>query len=169
MTEVIIGIGGNVGDRLKNLVDAASMLNDRVGPIKEYSPVIESEPWGYESSNWFLNQVLVIESSLGAADILRQSLMIEALMGRERSGIYTDRTMDIDLLFYGDLIIAEEKLTIPHPRLHERLFILKPLVEIRPDMVHPLLDLRMWELLKACKDKTKTSWFKADHSIVLLP
>ena len=167
--EIILGIGGNRGDRLSNLEKARIKISERIGEITSYSRVIESEPWGFSSENWFLNQVLVVESSLSPDMMLRECLELEASMGRKRTKVYTDRTIDIDILFFGDRIINSESLVIPHPRLHERLFVLMPLAELRPGLSHPVFGITVSDLLFACKDSTKTRWYKTDHSTVLLP
>ncbi len=169
MAEVILGIGGNSGDRLTNLMLVGGLLFDRLGSITYYSPIIESEPWGFQSDNWFLNQILVVETEAKPAQLLRVCLDIEAFLGRHRTKTYSDRIMDIDILFYDDIVLSEEGLIIPHPRLHERLFILKPLNSIRPKHVHPVLGLTVQELLESCEDDSKTKWFKGSYSLPLLP
>lgn len=167
--EVILGIGGNRGDRLKNLKSAKLMITERLGRITEYSSVVESEPWGYESDNLFLNQVIIVETDYSPVRVLSECLDIEASMGRKRSDVYTDRPIDIDILFYAGHIFSSDKLTIPHPRLHERLFVLKPLAEIRPGLNHPYLGKTIKDLLSSCKDLTVTRTYQVDHSAVLLP
>ena len=169
MAQVIIGLGGNTGDRIKNLLLAGGLLVERVGRIVEFSPIIESEPWGFQSENCFLNQILIMETALSPSKVLEECLAIEQTLGRQRTVDYSDRRMDIDILFYDDLVIAEEGMIIPHPRLHERLFILMPLVHLRPDFIHPILGLSTKKMLESCSDTTKTNWYKADHSTVLLP
>jgi 2-amino-4-hydroxy-6-hydroxymethyldihydropteridine diphosphokinase len=167
--EVVLGIGGNRGNRLMNLKTAKRMITERLGRITENSSIVESEPWGYDSENLFLNQVIVIETDYSPEKLLDKCLGIEASMGRERSDVYTDRIIDIDILFYAGLIISSEKLTVPHPRLHERLFVLKPLAEIRPGLIHPVFNLTIRNLFSLCKDSTVTRIYQTDHSSVLLP
>ncbi len=162
MAEVILGIGGNTGDRSKNLTLAGLLLADELGIITMRSPVIESEPWGFQSESWFLNQILVFETSLNVSRVLAICLDVEEAMGRKRSGVYSDRVMDVDILFCGNQVIVEEGVTVPHPRLHERLFILKPLEKIKPDLIHPVSGLTVKEMYQACGDQTQTRWLIAD-------
>ena len=169
MAEVILGIGGNTGDRLTNLMLASGLLNERLGSITGFSPIIESEPWGFQTDNWFLNQILVVETNTRPDQLLKVCLDIETIMGRHRTKTYSDRIMDIDILFYDELVFSEGGLIIPHPRLHERLFVLKPLYSIRPKQIHPVLGLTVQEMLETCEDDSKTKWFKGSYSLPLLP
>lgn len=169
MAEVILGIGGNDGDRLKNLLLAGGLLSDKIGKMTACSPIVESEPWGYKSQNWFLNQILIFDTNLKPAQLIKICLDTEEVLGRVRTGVYTDRLMDIDILFYDDQLISEENLSIPHPRLHERLFILKPLEKIRPLLIHPIIGLTVKKMLDACEDTCEANWFEADYSTDLLP
>ncbi len=148
---------------------AGRLINDRLGKIAIFSPIIESEPWGFQSDNWFLNQILVVETDAKPARLLEVCLEIEAYLGRHRATAYIDRIMDIDILFYDNLVLSKEGLVIPHPRLHERLFILKLLTSICPEFVHPVLGLTIQELLEFCEDDSKTKWFKGSYSVPLLP
>lgn len=169
MCEVILGIGGNTGDRLKNLLMTGGLLADRAGCIVAFSPIVESEAWGFQSENWFLNQILIIETSLRPDELLEVCQDIEAKLGRTRAADYSDRRMDIDILFYDNMVLSEGELIIPHPRLHQRLFILKPLAFLRPDYIHPGFGMSIKEMLDSCTDTTKTNWYRSDQSSVLLP
>ena len=169
MAEVIIGIGGNLGDRLSNLLKGGGFLAQKIGNITAFSPVIESEPWGFDSDNKFLNQILIFETELSPIDILKVCLETEQKFGRQRSTCYIDRVIDIDILFYNDDIIKEDVLTVPHPRIQDRLFILKPLEQIRPGLIHPVSGKSVIEMLAECPDKSATSWLKEGYSTVLLP
>jgi len=169
MAEVILGIGGNEGDRLRNLLLAGGRLSEKLGMITAFSPVIESEPWGFSSEKWFLNQILIIETESDPGYLLEVCNEVEKMFGRERTASYTDRSMDIDILFYNGLVLKKESLEIPHPRLHDRLFILKPLVLLRPDLIHPVLGMSIAELLNTCRDKSRTRWLKGSYSSPLLP
>ena len=169
MVEVILGIGGNTGDRLKNLLLAGGLLADKLGAITAFSPIVESEPWGFNSQNWFLNQILILETSQSPGELIETCLAIEEILGRKRTDSYSDRIMDIDILFYGNQIITDQNLTIPHPRLHLRSFILKPLENLRPELIHPIMGLSVKEMLESCTDTTVCNWFRPDHSTVLLP
>ena len=121
----------------------------------QVSSPYESEPWGFETKEWFLNRVIVVETELMPEEMLRQLLDIEHELGRERHPEiqgYASRTADLDILYFGDRIFLTETLTIPHPRLHRRRFALLPLCEVAPDLVHPALGLTQTELLKRCPD-----------------
>lgn len=155
MQEVIIGMGSNLGDRRKNLTDAVEMIGDRIGRVTAVAEPVETEPWGFESANRFLNSaciVLLEERGLTHEELAREVMGvlqgIEADFGRVRTGVYTDRALDLDILFLGDLVMNGTELIIPHPRLHERDFVLIPLLEICPDRKHPVLGLTIRELCR---------------------
>ena len=150
---IVILLGSNIGDREIALEEAKSMIDNRIGKLLISSSLFESEPWGFKHKNYFLNQVIVIHTSLPPHDLLNELLIIEKIMGRKReeSG-YSARIIDLDILFYNNLIISGEFLKIPHPRLHERRFTLLPLNEILPDYIHPVLGKPISSLLNECED-----------------
>ena len=153
MKIVFLGIGTNLGDREGNLSAALSMITENIGKIVKASSVYESEPWGFHSDDKFLNMVVKVETTLSASGLLGRILMDEVLLGRIRAGKqYSSRKIDIDILFYDDLILDEESLKIPHPHLHERKFVLIPLCEIAPEFMHPLFKKTVTSLLAECKD-----------------
>ena len=124
---------------LRAAIDAIDWL---IGQVDGISPFIETEPWGFESKHPFLNAALSVETDLPAMDVLNRTQEIERQLGRQRksvAGQYQDRPIDIDLLLYGDLVLTSERLTLPHPLLSERLFVLEPLAEIAPQILHPTL------------------------------
>lgn len=164
MSDLFIGIGGNQGNRVGNLKKIRSRIEKQLGKILEESPLIESEPWGFDSDNWFLNQVLLIKCELKPKAILMIIHEIETEFGRVRTQKYTDRLVDIDILFYGGLILNDSELQIPHPHLHKRLFAMKPLVELMPDLIHPVFLKSCKVLLDECSDKSICRWYhgKAD-------
>lgn len=145
---VYLGLGTNLGDLDLNLNKAIEEIEKRVGKVISQSAFYKTEPWGFESPNTFLNAVICIESSLRPDEVLRETQYIEKHLGRTKksNGSYSDRIIDIDILFYDDLIIESELLTIPHPLLHQRDFVLLPLKEIAPDLFHPKLKCRISDL-----------------------
>ena len=151
-----LGIGTNLGEREKNIDEALRLIKDYIGPVTKVSSLYETEPWGFKSENDFLNIALEVETRLKPSGLLGRMLMIEAQMGRLREGReYISRVIDIDILLYGDKVLEEKTLVIPHPKLHERKFALIPLDEIAGSLVHPKLRKTIKVLLMECKDKSK--------------
>ena len=133
MTRAYVGLGSNLGDREATILAAA----ERLGPHR-LSPIVETEPWGYADQPRFLNAVAELETGLAPRELLDRLLEIEHGLGRVRDGPrYGPRTIDLDLLLYGDLVLAEPGLTVPHPRLAERLFALEPLFALDPGLFVP--------------------------------
>jgi len=149
MAKACIGIGTNIGNKRGNLITAAALLAERVGDILALSAIYETEPWGFDSENSFLNAALILQTELPPLGLLDSTRLIEIEMGRieKSNGQYQDRIIDIDLLLYEDLVLQTDRLTIPHPLMHERLFVMEPLAEIAPDLMHPILHKTMKELL----------------------
>jgi len=131
-----LGLGSNLGDRQRNLTKAVGLLSQWVR-IEELSSLYESEPVGYREQPRFLNAVCQLITSLSPEELLALAKQIEAALGRIPSFPNAPRPIDIDILFYGDRVISSPQLTIPHPCLEERAFVLIPLAEIAPDLVHP--------------------------------
>ena len=142
MPKLYLSLGSNEGDRELLLRSAIDAIGQLIGPVDGISPFVETEPWGFESPHPFVNVALSVETSLPAMDVLERTQSIERQLGRRRKSIagrYEDRPIDIDLLLYGDLVLTSERLTLPHPLLPERLFVLEPLAEIAPQILHPTL------------------------------
>ena len=155
MERCYILFGSNMGDKDAIFAQASLLINNRCGRVAQVSAAYESEPWGFEAEEWFLNRVIVVETELAPDDLLQQLLDIERELGRVRHPEalgYTSRTADLDLLYYGDCIINTERLTVPHPRLHLRRFALVPMCEVAPEWVHPVLGMTQEELLQQCPD-----------------
>ena len=145
-------LGTNLGHRIALLREAVQQIERQIAPVLRQSAIYETAPWGVTNQPTFLNQVLQLESILHPIDILQRALKIEKELGRERHERWGARLIDIDLLYYGDVILKMTDLTVPHPRLHERRFTLVPLAEIAPDFVHPILKKNNQELLAICTD-----------------
>lgn len=155
METCYILFGSNMGDKGSIFDQACLYINNRCGQVLQVSSPYESEPWGFETEEWFLNRMIVITTRMNPEDLLGQLLEIERELGRERHPEkegYVSRTADLDILYYGDRIILNELLTVPHPRLHRRRFALLPMCEVAPDMVHPVLGLTQRDLLARCPD-----------------
>jgi len=136
-----IGIGSNIGEREKNLNHAIEMLNlTNEVDVTTVSSYINTAPVGYTEQSDFLNAVVEVKTTLSAHELLEACKHIEKELKRVRIIRWGPRTIDLDILLYGDLILTEENLTIPHPRMHQREFVLKPLNEIAPQAFHPVLE-----------------------------
>lgn len=140
MAMVYFGLGTNLGDKERNLRLAIEKIEERIGKVVSQSAFYASEPWGFESANSFLNAVIGVETSLSPFQLLKETQLIEKEIGRNKKsidGVYNDRLIDIDTLLYDDLILHTKKLDIPHSLMTERLFVMKPLCEIAPELVIP--------------------------------
>lgn len=132
-----LSLGTNLGDRRRNLSCALELIAAEVGTILSASDIIETEPWGFESSNRFLNMVVKVDTDLNPVDALHVTQDIEHRLGRtEKSvnGQYHDRLIDIDLLMYDNITVSTPELTLPHPHMHERRFVMEPLAQIAPEL-----------------------------------
>ena len=167
INKIFLITGGNIGDRKKSLETAEALIGARVGKIIIRSKIYETEAWGMTDQASFYNQVLVIESKLSPRQILDTILKIEEEMGRKRSVKNAARRIDIDILFFNDEIINQQNLVIPHPEIGNRRFVLSPLNEIAPQMIHPGLKKSMKQLLSETKDQLKAIPvdFEAIHKI----
>jgi 2-amino-4-hydroxy-6-hydroxymethyldihydropteridine diphosphokinase len=158
MNTVFLGIGTNLGNRENNLGEAVSRIGEYIGKIVASSSVYETEPWGFQSRDEFLNMVVKVETSLAPSGLSERIHMIESSLGRikgERQ--YVSRIIDIDILLYENLVIDEPDIKIPHPLMHERKFVLVPLRELAPEIVHPVFKNTIESLLDKCMDKSKVT------------
>jgi 2-amino-4-hydroxy-6-hydroxymethyldihydropteridine diphosphokinase len=157
MTQVFLSLGSNQGDRFSFIKKSVKELEYKVGQLVSISSYYETEPWGYNSKTFFINQVICLNTNLTPAKLLEEILNIEEQLGRNRyltNQFYSDRCIDIDILLYGDEIVEYTDLKIPHKYMHERKFVLEPLNEIARDLIHPSIKKSVKDLLSCCYDKT---------------
>ena len=159
MAHVYLGLGTNLGDKAANLHRAVCGISEKIGKVLSLSSFYETAPWGFESENSFLNAAICVETSLSPLEVLHRTQEIERTLGRTHKstgGIYHDRIIDIDLLLYNKEIIQTPELTIPHPLMLQRDFVMNPLVEIAPDVVHPVFGKKLSALFfKEKKEDSK--------------
>lgn len=162
MNHVYLCLGGNIGDREASISLAIDKLNLVAGLVKSKSQVYETEAWGVTSQQPYLNCCICLETVIADCDLIRLLLNIEIELGRSRNTwqTYEPRTIDIDILFFNNDIISSEALTVPHPRLHLRKFVLIPLNDIAPHYLHPVLNKSIFNLLTECKDSSSVTLFK---------
>lgn len=161
---VTLLIGGNQGDRVSLLMRAIIEISQQIGTVAVVSPIFETEPWGFDAEQNFLNQALVVDTDLTAIEVLHKALEIERQLGRRREDVsggeiphteekhYASRPIDIDLIFYNNDIVETSELTLPHQRMHQRRFVLEPLARIMPFKKHPKLGKTVQQLLDECED-----------------
>ncbi|MBE0410212.1 MAG: 2-amino-4-hydroxy-6-hydroxymethyldihydropteridine diphosphokinase [Anaerolineales bacterium] len=149
---VFIALGSNLQDRLKNLNEAVSQLLPSVIPVA-CSPIYETEPWGYHDQPRFLNQVIQATTDLSPEELLAYLKNIESQMGRKQTIRLGPRLIDLDILFYDNLAVNTPSLSIPHPTMHERAFVLVPLADLAPQIIHPVLNISVEELLTSVDRK----------------
>ena len=152
MSKAYLLTGGNLGDRKENLSKAIELINEQCGRVTRSSSLYETAAWGITDQPSFLNQALEVSTSLNAKQLMRRILKVEKIMGRVRKEKFGPRIIDIDILFFENEIHDLSFLKIPHPELQNRRFVLVPLVEIDPELLHPVLKKTVAELLEECPD-----------------
>lgn len=154
MNTVYLALGTNIGNRTANLELVHRLISQRIGIVLKESSTYQTAPWGVEEQQEdYYNQVFCVKTSLDPMEVWHQCQVIEKKMGRLKTKQWAPRIIDIDILFFNDLVLMEEELKIPHPRLHERNFVLKPMCEIANEWKHPILGQTIEELLGACADE----------------
>lgn len=161
MARIYISTGSNLDDRLRFLQQGLDAVAQQIGKVLKASSVVETPALGFDG-NSFLNACFLVETQKKSDEVLEKLLEIEKEYGRIRSSIkeYKNRTLDLDLLFYDNEIVQTENLTLPHPELQNRRFVLQPLAEIAPDKIHPVLKKTVAVLLKSCDDNTPITTHK---------
>jgi len=154
MSIVYIGIGSNLGDRQANCIYSIDLLGEKGTIVRKKSSLYETDPWSMKDQPKFLNMAVEIETDLSPEHLLVFVKKIEKKMGRKESFQWGPRLIDLDILLYGNIVINKEDLKIPHPLMHERDFVLRPLNEIAPDVKHPLLQLSVKELFQRLSTKS---------------
>jgi len=156
-------LGSNLGDRLQQLNSAKRMLSEKAGTLKGESKIYETQPWGYDDQPWFLNQVVSVQSQLAPLELLDIIKSIEKELGRQPGEKWHARHIDIDILLCGDMIFNDSRLTIPHPHLQDRNFVLIPLMDLAPLLLHPVLGKTIEELYLESRDIGEVYIFNADE------
>ena len=164
---VYIGVGSNLGDRVGNCRRAVeAIVADGRNRIVQCSPLYQTEPVGKKEQGWFINGVLAVETSMEPGELLAFLLAAEKMMGRVRRERWGSRVIDLDILIFGQKVINESALQIPHPRLHERRFVLVPLRDIAPDLVHPLLGKTISQILAELPGEEKVLPLPAESQML---
>jgi 2-amino-4-hydroxy-6-hydroxymethyldihydropteridine diphosphokinase len=161
MNSAYISLGSNLGNREENLQKSIALL-EATGELIAVSSLYETEPWKMDNVTSFINQVILLSTTLSADKLMDALLETENKMGRVRAQVskgvlYESRIIDLDILFYNDEVISTDKLTIPHPALHQRKFVLEPLAEINPGLIHPIINKAVSALLLECEDTYEVS------------
>lgn len=149
MARVFISLGSNIGDRLAYIQQAVSLLSmtDKIKIVKS-SSFYETEPWGNKNQNWFVNAAVALDTELSPVELLKLCQSVEMQLGRNRVNQekWSERTIDIDILMYDNLVMSNDILSIPHPYMHKRAFVLVPMLEVKSDLVHPVFKKTISEL-----------------------
>lgn len=154
--QLILSLGGNLGNKALIFQETSVLIEECIGKVKLSSPIYETPPWGFESEHAFWNRVLVVSTSLLPHEVLQEIRLIEKKYGRQRKkDVYLSREMDIDILFYDHNVIVTEDLTIPHPLVGQRRFVLAPLADILPGFRHPQTGKSIIEMLEECPDQSE--------------
>ena len=152
-----IGVGSNLGNKINNCLEAVVRIDEISGcRVTAQSDFYRTQPVGVKGQDWYVNGVIVLSAEISAQDLLKGLLAIEVDMGRERKGKWDSRIIDLDILLFGEEVISEKGLQVPHPLMHSRRFVLVPMVSLAPDLVHPVLGKSMAELLVDSPEKEQS-------------
>ncbi len=154
MAKVILSLGSNLPDRKENLLYALKKIDENVGKILKISSIYQTDPWGFEAENRFLNMAIMVDTNFSPHGLIKQLNSIEKNAGRTKktSTHYESRPLDIDIIFYDEEIYYDKDLQIPHKHAHKRKFVLIPIAEICPNFVHPIFKKTILEILQFCND-----------------
>ncbi len=155
--KVYISLGSNLGDKISNIKKAIELINNNSGNVISIAPLYSSEPWGFESTENFLNTAIEIETKLNPFELIKTLQIIEKELGRIKNDdlTYSNRTIDLDIVFFNSKIINNKILKIPHPHLYNRRFVLLPLSQIAHDFIDPLTNKSIHKLLNECSDTSE--------------
>ncbi len=158
MTKIAyIGVGSNLGNKINNCLEAVVRIDEISGcRVTAQSDFYRTQPVGVKGQDWYVNGVIVLSADISARDLLKGLLAIEVDMGRERKKKWDSRIIDLDILLFGEEVISEKGLQVPHPLMHLRRFVLAPMVSLAPDLVHPVLKKSMAELLVDSPEKEQS-------------
>ena len=164
MNQAYLSLGSNLGNRFEMISKAISLLNSLAGKVETVSSFFESAPWGNTDQPGFINTALLLNTKFSAEELMTIILSIEKGLGRERNKKWEPRTIDIDIIYFNHEIVTTENLTIPHPYMHQRKFVLMPMVEIAFDLIHPVFEKNSYELLNQCNDTLAVEKIPSDIS-----
>lgn len=150
---IYLALGTNVGNKEENLKEAIKRLSEGGIEVVGESPIYKTPPYGPVEQDWFLNQVVEVQTELDADELFEAMQIIEKEMGREKEVRWGPRLIDLDIIFYNDLVLHEKNLTIPHADMQNRKFVLQPMCDLNPKFLHPVFEKRMEELLENCNDE----------------
>lgn len=156
--EVVIGLGSNIGDRKQNLELAIAEMEKVFECTAKCSRFYQSEAWGFDTNDLFLNCCIIITTHFSPKEVLNETQSIELKLGRvkkSKNNVYESRVIDLDILYFGNLILETETLIIPHPLIYDRAFVVRPLADVRPLYIDPVKRVSILDILAACNDETK--------------
>ena len=161
MAKVILSLGSNLHDKKQNLLNALKKIDNKIGKILKISSIYQTDPWGFDTENRFLNMAIMLETSLSPKGLLEELKSIEKSAGRTQKTTthYESRCLDIDIIFYNEEVYFDKDLQLPHKHAHKRKFVLIPVAEICPNFIHPIFNKTILELLQFCNDNKTVELF----------